>query len=404
MAAIPPPRISNSQARHLLIQATGLGDAPRKALRQADLAEMIGRMGFVQLDSINTLERAHHQILFARNQTYRQHQLSRLLEKERGLFENWTHDASVIPVAFYPFWQARFERERERLAERWRKWQRKGFEDHREQVLERIAREGPLMARDFGEEGQKPKGGWWDWHPEKTALEYLWRTGELAVAKRDGFQKVYDLTERVIPEQHRAPPPEPQAFLDWKCRSALERLLFATPGEIAGFWGALSAEEAARWCKAGLESGELTEVELEGAKGVKPRKALVLTETLDALSEEQPAPPARLRLLSPFDPLLRDRARAERLFGFSYRIEVFVPEAKRQYGYYVFPLLEGERLVGRIDLKHERDKGDLVVKGLWWEKGVRRAKARLAALEAELERQRKFTGAERLVFAEGWER
>ena len=121
-------------------------------------------------------------------------------------------------------------------------------------------------------------------------------------------------------------------------------------------------------------------------------------------SPETAPPPARLRLLSPFDPLLRDRARAERLFGFTYRIEVFVPEAKRQYGYYVFPLMEGERLVGRIDLKHERNRGELLVKGLWWEKGVRRAKARQAALEAELERQRRFTGAERLVFAEGWER
>ncbi|MEJ2027540.1 MAG: crosslink repair DNA glycosylase YcaQ family protein, partial [Limibacillus sp.] len=113
---------------------------------------------------------------------------------------------------------------------------------------------------------------------------------------------------------------------------------------------------------------------------------------------------ARLRVLSPFDPLLRDRARAERIFGFSYRIEVFVPEAKRQYGYYVFPLLEGDRLVGRIDMKHHRDCGELRVKGLWWEPKVRKSKGRLAALEAELERQRRFTGAEKLVFEEGWER
>ena len=395
--------ISNASARRLLIQAQGLGETPRRAQSDAELLAAIERLGFVQLDSINTLERAHHQILFARNQTYRHRQLSRLVEKQAALFENWTHDASVIPSRFFPIWRARFERDRERLAGRWRDWHRKDFESFLNQVLTRIEREGPLMARDFGEEGKKPKGGWWEWHPEKIALEYLWRTGSIAVARREGFQKVYDLTERVIPEPQRAPPPEPRAFLDWKCRSALSRLLFATPGEIAGFWGALSAEEAAGWCAQGLADGRLREVSVENADG-SARRLLALCEQVETLEADPPAPPARLRVLSPFDPLLRDRARAERIFGFSYRIEVFVPEAKRQYGYYVFPLLEGDRLVGRIDMKHHRDCGELRVKGLWWEPKVRKSKGRLAALEAELERQRRFTGADKVVFEEGWER
>ena len=390
------PIIPNRQARRLLIQTNGLAEPPRQALSDSGLADMIERLGFVQVDSINTVERAHHQILFARNQTYRHKQLARLLEKDRKLFENWTHDASVIPSGYFPIWKARFERDRERLAERWRTWRREGFEGYLEAVRDRIEREGPLMARDFGEEGKKPKGGWWDWHPEKTALEYLWRTGVLSVCRREGFQKVYDLTERVIPAQHQAPPPDPDAFLDWKCRSALERLLFATPGEIAGFWGALSAEEAAGWCKAGLARGEIEEVAIENADG-STRRVLAMSESLERLREEAPPPPQRLRVLSPFDPLLRDRGRAERLFGFSYRIEVFVPEAKRQYGYYVFPLLEGDRMVGRIDMKHERDKGALAVKNLWWEPKVRASKARHQALEGELERQRRFTGAERLL-------
>ena len=403
MTRATPLRIPNERARRLLIETQGLADAPRRALGQGELLAMIERLGFVQLDSINTVERAHHQILFARNQTYRKKQLSRLIERERALFENWTHDASVIPSRFFPLWRQRFERERAVLAERWRKWQRQGFEDYLDHVLARIGTEGPLMARDFGEEGQKPKGGWWDWHPEKAALEYLWRTGSLAVARREGFQKVYDLTERVIPAEHLAPPPEPEAFLDWKCREALKRLLFATPGEIAGFWGGLSAEEVAAWCRAEEARGGLAEVEVENADGTL-RRLLTLTELLPLLEGEPAEPPGRLRVLSPFDPLLRDRKRAERLFGFSYRIEVFVPEARRQYGYYVFPLLEGARLAGRIDMKHHRDKGELRVSGLWWEPKVRRAKSRQQALEAELERQRRFTGAERVVFEEGWER
>lgn len=397
------PRITNRQARRLLLAAQGLMEPPGRKLDQHGLLALIEQMGFVQVDSINTVERAHHQILFARNQTYRQKQLLRLLERDRALFENWTHDASIIPSTFYPFWRHRFVRESEALAERWRKWRREGFEDYLGQVLQRVASEGPLMARDFGEEGSKSKGGWWDWHPEKTALEYLWRTGQLAVARREGFQKVYDLPDRVVPSEHLQTLPDPASFLDWKCRSALERLRFATSGEIAAFWGALSAEEAASWCKKALDAGELLQVEVEGANGGKPRTCFAYPSLLDGLGDLGD-PPARLRVLSPFDPLIRDRQRLERIFGFNYRIEVFVPEAKRQYGYYVFPLLEGERLVGRIDMKHDRSCGDLGVKAVWWEAGVKASKGRIAALEAELERQRRFTKAARVNFDDDWQR
>ncbi len=397
------PRITNRQARRLLLAAQGLMEHPGRKLDQPGLLALIEQMGFVQVDSINTVERAHHQILFSRNQTYRQKQLTRLLERDRALFENWTHDASIIPSAFYPFWQRRFARESDALAARWRKWRREGFEDYLEHVLQRVTDEGPLMARDFGEEGSKPKGGWWDWHPEKTALEYLWRTGQLAVARREGFQKVYDLPERVVPPEHLQPPPDPAAFTDWKCRSALQRLHFGTSGEIAAFWGALAADEAARWCKKALAKGELVQVEVEGTDGGKPRVCLAFPDLLDSL-DGLADPPARLRVLSPFDPLIRDRQRLERVFGFTYRIEVFVPEAKRQYGYYVFPMLEGERMVGRIDMKHDRATGTLGVKAVWWEAGIKPSKGRVGALEAELERQRRFTKAERVNFDDGWQR
>ncbi|MDP6706284.1 MAG: crosslink repair DNA glycosylase YcaQ family protein [Alphaproteobacteria bacterium] len=391
-----PPVISNAQARRLLLAASGLSDGPKRRLDNGRLLDLIERMGFVQVDSINTVERAHHHILFSRNQTYRQGQLTRLLEAEAALFENWTHDAAVIPSRYYPFWHHRFARERTRLAERWRKWRRRGFETYLAEVLARIEAEGPLMARDFGTEQRKGNGGWWDWHPEKTALEFLWRTGALAVARREGFQKVYDLAERVIAQAHLAERPAPEACIDWKCRSALERLCFATPAELAGFWGTLSTDEAKAWCQRQL-GRTILPVEVMPANGTKPRPALAPIGLLDHL-DDLPEPPGRVRTLNPFDPLIRDRARLDRYFDFRYRIEVFVPAAKRQYGYYVFPLLEGDRFIGRLDMKHDRQgTGALSLTGFWLEPGVKLGKGRRQKLDAELERIRKFVGADAVV-------
>jgi len=397
-----PRLIDNRTARHLFLQRQGLSFPPHRKLTDGDLLALIEHLGFVQLDSIQTVERAHHMILFARNQTYRHKQLTRLHEREAALFENWTHDAAIIPSRFFPHWKLRFAREEARLRERWRKWRDGDFEGEMDVILQHVTDNGRVLARELGnDDAERPKtsGGWWDWHPSKTALEYLWRCGHLAVTARDGFQKVYDLTERTLPPHHYEAECNEVETVDWACRAALDRLGVATSGEIAAFWDLVSPEEAKAWCLS-RRGGELEEVAVENAGGGKPRAAYVWAEADPC--EDLPEPPKRLRVLSPFDPLIRDRKRTERLFGFNYRIEVFVPAAKRRYGYYVFPLLEGDKLIGRLDMKHERSSGDLRVKGLWLEPKVKLSAARQDRLEAELERQRRFTGAERLVFDKGW--
>jgi uncharacterized protein YcaQ len=396
-----PRVIDNRTARRLFLQRQGLAFPPHRKLTDPDLLALIEHLGFVQVDSIQTVERAHHMILFARNQTYRHKQLSRLIEKDAALFEHWTHDASIIPSRFYPYWKRRFAQEDERLRERWRKWRGGDFESELDNILQHVRDNGRVLARELGnDDAETPKtnGGWWDWHPSKTALEYLWRCGHLSVAAREGFQKVYDLTERTIPASHLAPELGDAKTIDWACRAALERLGVATSGEIAAFWDLVSPEEAKAWCLA-RKNGELEEVLVENSEGGKPRAAFAFADSDP--SADLPEPPARLRVLSPFDPLIRDRKRTERLFGFHYRIEVFVPAPKRKYGYYVFPLLEGDKLIGRIDMKHERDSGALKVKGLWLEPKMKLSAAREDRLAAELERQRRFTGAERVVFETG---
>ncbi len=362
---------------------------------------VINQLGFVQVDSINTVARAHHMILFARRPAYREKALKRLLERDRSVFEHWTHDASIIPTAFYGHWRLKFARDRERLGERWQKWRRDGFHDKFDEVLKKIADHGPVTSSDVGENEDRKSGGWWDWHPSKTALEYLWRAGELSVCRRSGFQKVYDLTERVIPAKYRASVPEPEETIDWAAGAALDRLGFATSGEIAAFFDLITPGEAKTWCERAQAAGEVVEAEISCGHGHKPRRVFLRPETLDGLAH-LPEPPGRVRILSPFDPVLRDRKRAERLFGFHYRIEVFVPEAQRQYGYYVFPVLEGDRLAGRIDMKAVRAEDRLHVRAFWPEPGVRPTRTRLSKLEAELHRMARFAGCGTLTFDPDW--
>ncbi|QJF52859.1 winged helix-turn-helix domain-containing protein [Roseobacter ponti] len=395
--------LTNAQARRLFLDRHALSEAPQGAAHGRELLSMIERLGFVQLDSINTVARAHDLILFSRRPRYRPEALKKLYEKDRALFEHWTHDAAVIPVSYYRWWQLRRERDAEKLRRQWRDWRRDGFEDQFQVVLDQIRENGPVSTSDVGTGEKRGSGGWWDWHPSKTALEYLWRSGALCVVGREGFRKRYDLTERVIDEALCTPlatPEETAEVIGWCCAGALDRLGFATPGELAAFWDHVSIAEARDWCAAELAAGRLQPVRLTGADGtLRDSFARPGIGTDPAL---ELAPTSRLRVLSPFDPALRDRKRAERLFGFDYRIEIFVPEAKRRYGYYVFPLLEGDRLVGRIDMKAFRDRDELVVKALWPEPKVRWGKGRIAALEAELERIIRLAGVSRWRFEDGW--
>ncbi len=392
--------LSNLAARRLFLDRHALAEAPSGPASGPALADLIHRIGFVQVDSINTVARAHHMILWSRRQSYRPEALDRLVERDRMMWEHWTHDASILPVGLFPHWGHRFTRNRARLVERWTGWQRDGFHEKFDAVLQRVADHGPVTAAEVGEGEMRGKGGWWDWHPSKAALEYLWHVGDLSITRREGFRKVYDLTERVIPAAHRQDRPDRPDSIAALSNAALDRLGFATSGEIAAYWAEVTPEEAKLWVADELAAGRLVEVQVEAADG-SLRRHVTRPETLEA---EPPEVTGRLRILSPFDPALRDRKRAERLFGFHYRIEVFVPEPQRRYGYYVFPVLEGARLIGRIDAKAFRDEDCLRIRAFWPEPGVKLGAGRAAKLEAELARLARFAGVARLDFAPGWSR
>ena len=349
----------------------------------------IRRLGFVQLDSISIVERAHHHILWTRLPGYGPAMLAELQSQGR-IFEHWTHDASVIPSEWFPHWRRRFAH----IA--WGSWLRRRVgRDHRrvtDHVIDRIRNEGPLLARDFEHRGRKG-GAWWDWKPAKAALEYWWRQGELSIPRRERFEKVYDLTERVLKEHHAAPTPSIEMRTGWACRGALDRLGVATPRELAQFWNLTTISQAAAWCAAAVKRGDAVPVRVEGAKSLS-----YALPDWEVRVKNAPPPPRGLRILSPFDPVIRDRARCQRLFDFDYRFEAFVPAAKRRHGYYVLPILDGHRFVGRLDPKLDRRGGVLQISHIWWEPRAG-TRSRTRALEDSLARYAKFSGVGRVEVA-----
>ncbi len=389
--------IDNGTARRIFLAHHLLAGRPTAGAAGGDaFSRVVSALGFVQVDSVNTVARAHDLILWSRHPGWRPQALDRLTVGRRAVFEHWTHDASIIPVGFFPHWRLRFARDAAKLAPEWRKWQGGAFEGHFDKVLRHISDHGACTSADLTVRDGRGSTGWWDWHPSKTALEYLWRVGDLSVVRRDGFRKVYDLTERVIPQDLRDKRPSLEETVDWACMGALDRLGFGTPKQLAAFWDLLTAEQARDWARAAVAAGRVVEVLVEGADGTT-RPMLMRPEVL-----EGPAPPepgGRARVLSPFDPALRDRARAEWLFGFHYRIEIYVPEALRKYGYYVFPVLEGDRLIGRIDMKADRAASVLAVRAFWPEAGVALGRGRTMRIGAELDRVARLAGCAEVA---GW--
>ena len=392
------PLLENQRARRLfldrhLLLSRGSGEG-----KNEDLEAVLNDLGFVQVDSVNTLARAHDLILWSRRRQYRPKALEHLVSRRRTAFEHWTHDASVIPISYYPMWRLKFERDEARMRSRWAGARRQGWEAEVEQVERHIADHGPACSRDVGDGEQKGSSGWWDWHPSKTALEFLWRSGRLAVCHRRGFRKYYDVAEKVIPAEFHRQHLANDEIIDWAMSEALRRLGFGTSGELAAFFEIVSRDEAKHWCAEALAAGRIIETDVELVD--RTHRRCFTTEAALDKAASLPEPSAQMRLVSPFDPAIRDRARAERLFGFHYRIEIFVPEAKRRYGYYIFPVMQGDRIVGRLDAK--RVGNALEVSAFWPEAGVRMGKARTAGLESELERVRHLAGVSRVEYSKNW--
>jgi uncharacterized protein YcaQ len=351
-------RLSAAQARRLALGAQGFAD-PRHAGGRA-LGRVLGRTGLLQIDSVNVLQRAHYLPVYSRIGPYDTAALDRLSHyAPRRLFEYWGHEASLLPVALHPLLRWRMERSRN-LEEGWGGPLR-AMRDRPEfvaEVLRMVRERGPVGAGEI-REGERNKGAWWSWDETKVALEYLFWSGQVTTAGRRSFERLYDVPERVLPaDVLNAPTPTREEAQRELIRLSARAHGVATERDLRDYFR-LGVEHARDAVASLVESGELHTVAVEGW-----RQPAYLAPDV--------AFPRRVRrsaLLSPFDPLVWERARTERLFGFTYRIEIYVPAPKRVHGYYVLPFLHNEALAARVDLKADRKAGVLRVLASWLEPG-----------------------------------
>jgi len=381
-------KLSNTQARRLAIHCTGLSRTPTGPCGSADLLKLIKELGYVQLDPLNIVARAHDHILWSRNNQYRPPMLNRLMAEDRLLFEHFSHDACVLPMDTLPYWRHQFSRMAQKMYPK-RSCARSAVQKEHAELLKRILNEGPLRSNDF-KSVTKKKPAAWTKPLHKQGLDYLWLNGELAVTKRVNFSKYYDLSERVYPQALAEAVINDAERIDWLTSNAFKRLGFGTKGDVMRFWESCSLDETKQWCE--THANQLINVTVESADG--EHFSCQAHQSLKAVLKGLPKPTTRLRIINPFDPLVRDRKRVKHLFGFDYRIEIYTPAEKRTYGYYVYPMLECDSFVGRIEVRHERKANEIIVDNLWTESGVKFGRGRMVRLESELERLRRFCGAD----------
>ncbi|MFI5291406.1 MAG: winged helix-turn-helix domain-containing protein [Candidatus Limnocylindrales bacterium] len=365
----PHPRITASAARRIALAAQGFADPrPTGRIDRGHLRRLTGRIGLLQIDSVNVLVRSHELPVFARLGPYRRALLQESTERQRDLFEYWGHAACLMPTATQPLWRWRMDEIRAR-DRGWVDRVRRERPGYVEAVLDEVRDRGPLAASDLTE-GGRATGPWWGWADGKTALEWLFWVGDLSVAgRRAGFERVYDLTDRVIPAPILNAPTPSLADAHRALVLMVSRALgVATKRDIFGYLY-LRADRTATAIAELIEAGELVQVAVDGWR----------EPTYLATDARRPRHVHARALLAPFDPLVFDRARVERLFGMRYRIEIYTPAPKRTYGYYVLPFLLGDTLVGRVDLKADRARSTLLVQAAHGEPGIH-----LAAVAAEL--------------------
>ncbi|MBA2753727.1 MAG: winged helix-turn-helix domain-containing protein, partial [Chloroflexia bacterium] len=397
IAAIAPPgsaevSLTLDEARQVAVAAHGLGRRQRGPVTKDRIREVIARIGCLQLDTINVISRSHETVVWSRVGPYDPRLLAELHDPDGELMEYWAHAAALVPTWMFPLFRRTMEDYGARPG-----WQH----DHAgvlDRVLGRVREGGPVRSADFDREaGPRPDAwDWWGGKPDRRALDALWTRGDLMVLKREGFQRTYELTERLLPERWAGPPP-PLA----EQHLAFTRIALGALGIATARWSAdyfrtggrahVPAKDAAIALETLVEEGIALRAQVEGI--AEPAwLATVQVAHLDALRAGRDRP-TLATLLSPFDNLVWFRPRTLALFGFHYRLESYTPAEKRQYGYYTLPILVRGRLVGRLDPSLDRKAGILTIRALHLEPGVRPSAVLAVAIAGALRDLATFLGA-----------
>ncbi len=364
-----PIKISLEHARSMAVRAQLLDGRARLPKGKEGIARTIEKLGYVQIDTIAVIERAHHHTLRTRRPDYSPHMLHELQAKDRRIFEYWGHAASYLPMTDYRYYLPRMRsfRNAQNLKD---KWVRERLEAHGHlmpTVLERIRQEGPLSSQDFALPPRAKRSGWWDWKPSKVVLELLFWQGALMITERRNFHRIYDLAKRVLPEGIDTRTPDKDELGRFFVRRALSAYGVATEKDVYAHLPATGKAVLFQALADLIDAGEIVSVDV-GEAGLNTYYALA--ETIKKTVRLKQTVPG-VCLLSPFDNLIILRDRVKELFGFDYSLECYVPAAKRKYGYFVTPILWGNSLVGRLDPKADRKRKALSINNLVFEIGFR---------------------------------
>jgi uncharacterized protein YcaQ len=356
--------LSKAAARAMLLAAQGLLQPPERTATKADVLAAIRQMGALQIDTIHVVARSPYLVLWSRLGDYTPAWLDELLA-EGALFEYWSHEACFLPIEHYPVYRRLMLEGETRAWGSIRRWVAEHAEEL-ERMRAHIAAHGPVRSADF-ERTDGQAGAWWNWKAEKMALEMLFSLGDLMIARRVNFQRIYDLRERVLPAWDDSQAPDAEQARRTLVLEAVRALGPAHERWIADYFRTDKRDTARRAARL-ADEGLLLRASIEGLPGpayIHPAQA-----ELAALAAAGHLEPTLTTLLSPFDPIVWDRQRASELFGFDYRIECYTPAPKRRYGYFSLPILHRGALVGRLDAKAHRKDGLFEVKTLHLEPGV----------------------------------
>lgn len=357
--------LSAAEARRVALSAQGFGRARPPAAGTRQLNGALARMATLQIDSVNVFARSHYMPLFSRVGSYDTAALDRLLFARRSPYvEYWAHVAAFIPAEDWGLFDFRMTAMRAKYGSKPGGW----FDTHRDivdWVRAELADRGPLRPAQIEHDAKKgARGPWWDWDVVKHALEYLWLFGEVAIAGRRGFERSYALADQVIPRDvldRRVPREDAIREL---VRRAARAYGVATAADLADYWRIADRKAVLAALADLVDAGEVHPVTVEGwTTAGRPAKAWLHAEATVPRRVDAAA------ILTPFDPVVWFRDRAERLFDFEYRIEIYTPAPQRRYGYYSLPVLVGDDIVGRVDLKADRAASTLLVQSAWWEHG-----------------------------------
>ena len=394
-------QISTKFARQIILKSQLLAPGTANFSGRRGIVQIIDQLGYIQIDTLAVIRRSHHHTLWTRQPDYQEQLLDELQARDRLIFEYWTHAMSYQPMADFRYSLPRMKN----LQNPTNKWIKQLFQKYQNLlpvVLERIQKEGPLGSKDFKPPSVKKRGSWWDWNPTKTALELLFWRGDLMISERKNFQKIYDLTERVLPPDINTNYPSPEELGQFLVVRALRGLGIARKREILKFMQPESSRDSdlqiagqeviSTALNQLLETGEVIAVQLES---FPDDTFYAQRTTIERAGNIKPADQA-VFLLSPFDNLIIQRDRIKRLFDFDYALECYLPPAKRKFGYFTLPILWHENFAGRLDPKADGKKRILFIHNMELDKNISHESEFILRLADKLVTLARFNGCHKI--------